>query len=406
MEIPYEEEYLEEDFPENFMWGAATTAYQIEGGWKADEQSAFWAYESEELPPGGEQKRTGDMYLAVHNMIKAHARVYHMYHTEFKRKQNGRVGISLRRDWYIPKDSRNPADNDAVLRNIEFDYGWVGDPIFKTGDYPVEMKNRITGSRLPTFTQREKELNKGSADFLGVSHYTTYLVSESKFPRSIPPSFYGDKDVTLSFNNDWPSPGSDWLMVYPRGIRMMLRTITKRYGNIHIFISGNGISDKTAEKNNIDRTTYIKEYTNEILKAIKLDGCSTVVGYTYSPLMDGFTWENGYNDTNGLFSIDYSSGNLSRKSTPASKSFKSMRIATVPTAPTASTAPEPEPTTMTKSPTAPSSCNCSENVTVKTVTDKDCQTIINYMNSGCHHYSCSIMYISSIALLLKYFVFP
>ncbi|KAK6183901.1 hypothetical protein SNE40_006472 [Patella caerulea] len=533
MKMPYEDEYLEEDFPENFMWGAATTAYQIEGGWNADgkgesvldaffrntsngdvaadsyhrytediealkqisasfyfqsiswsrilpmgttdvvnqkgieyykdifdklkankimptvslfswdlpnvleqqyggwlnettidkfvdyaricfqnfgdvvkdwvtmtepEQSAFWAYESDVLPPGGIQRRTGDMYLAVHNMIKAHARVYHMYYTEFKRKQNGYVGISLRREWYIPNDSRNPADNDAVLRNIEFDYGWVGDPIFKTGDYPVEMKNRITGSRLPTFTQREKELNKGSADFLGISHYTTYLVSESKLPRSTRPSFYDDKDVTLSFNNDWPSPGSDWLMVYPRGIRMMLRTITKRYGNIRIFISGNGISDKTAEKNNIDRTTYIKLYTNEILKAIKLDGCSTVGGYTYSPLIDGFTWENEYNEQNGLFSIDYSSGNLARKSTPASKFFKSMTNATS----TTPTVPEPEP----RPPTTPTSCNCPENVTVKTVTDKDCQAILNYINNDGNRYSSSIMYITSIALFLKYFIFP
>ena len=46
------------------------------------------------------------------------------------------------------------------------------------GDYPDTMK-KIVGSRIPTFTNRESELVKGSFDFLGVIHYTTFYVQDN-----------------------------------------------------------------------------------------------------------------------------------------------------------------------------------------------------------------------------------
>ncbi|PKI44438.1 hypothetical protein CRG98_035170, partial [Punica granatum] len=41
------------------------------------------------------------------------------------------------------------------------------------GDYPSSMKTRV-GSRLPKFSQSESALVKGSLDFVGINHYTTY----------------------------------------------------------------------------------------------------------------------------------------------------------------------------------------------------------------------------------------
>ena len=41
------------------------------------------------------------------------------------------------------------------------------------GDYPSSMRSRV-GSRLPVFTGSQSALMKGSLDFVGINHYTTY----------------------------------------------------------------------------------------------------------------------------------------------------------------------------------------------------------------------------------------
>jgi beta-glucosidase len=41
------------------------------------------------------------------------------------------------------------------------------------GDYPISMRNRV-GDRLPKFTENDAALVKGSLDFVGINHYTTF----------------------------------------------------------------------------------------------------------------------------------------------------------------------------------------------------------------------------------------
>lgn len=41
------------------------------------------------------------------------------------------------------------------------------------GDYPSSMRSRV-GNRLPKFSPSESTLVKGSLDFVGINHYTTF----------------------------------------------------------------------------------------------------------------------------------------------------------------------------------------------------------------------------------------
>ena len=45
-------------------------------------------------------------------------------------------------------------------------------------DYPNSMKDRV-GKRLPSFTSEESALLKGSLDFVGINHYTTFYADHN-----------------------------------------------------------------------------------------------------------------------------------------------------------------------------------------------------------------------------------
>ena len=52
--------------------------------------------------------------------------------------------------------------------------GWFAEPLM-TGNYPEHVK-KVFEELLPQFNSSESDLLVGSADFLAVDHYTTYLV--------------------------------------------------------------------------------------------------------------------------------------------------------------------------------------------------------------------------------------
>ncbi|ESO98170.1 hypothetical protein LOTGIDRAFT_239074 [Lottia gigantea] len=251
-------------------------------------------------------KSTDELYRAVHNIIKAHVRVYHMYQREFKHEQKGSVGIALNGDWFEPYNNYDPADYQAALRAREFQFGWIGDPLLKRGDYPKTMKERI-GSRLPIFSPEEQELNKGAYDFIGLAHYAVYKVQGIK-DSGEDTSFDSDRMGKI-MKNDYNSENYK-----PWYIRRSLQEVKKRFGKVPIFISGNSISDS------YDRIEYIKASVNSILEAIRIDGCD-VKGYTYSPLVDGTIWKRYMYKHQGLYQL---AGKYSFKRPKAAASY--MRL--------------------------------------------------------------------------------
>jgi hypothetical protein len=58
------------------------------------------------------------------------------------------------------------------------------------GHYPETME-KIVGSRLPNFTYEQSAMVKGSADYIGINHYTTYYASHYV------------NDTEKSYRNDW-----------------------------------------------------------------------------------------------------------------------------------------------------------------------------------------------------------
>mmetsp|Transcript_19778 Transcript_19778/g.14514 ORF Transcript_19778/g.14514 Transcript_19778/m.14514 type:complete len:129 (-) Transcript_19778:262-648(-) len=106
------------------------------------------------------------------------------------------------------------------------------------------MVEYITDNRLPTFTDEESELMKGSFDFLGLNHYSSKYVHHT---GEIGKDYSSDGRYWISAYNKegdliGPFAESTWLNVVPNGIRDLLNWIDKRYNHQPVFIFENGCS--------------------------------------------------------------------------------------------------------------------------------------------------------------------
>ncbi|XP_068168143.1 lactase-like protein isoform X3 [Antennarius striatus] len=276
---------------------------------------AVEGYETGEHAPGLRLRGTG-AYRAAHHIIKAHAKVWHSYDTQWRGKQKGLVGISLSGDWGEPVDISNQKDIEAAERYVQFYLGWFATPIFH-GDYPQVMKDFIGRksvqqslgtSRLPTFSPQEKSYIKGTCDFLGIGHFTTRYITQKSNPSGRgSSSYFNDRDLAELVDPRWPDPGSEWLYSVPWGFRRLLNFVKTQYGNPIVYVTENGVSEKMLCTELCDdwRIQYYKGYINEMLKAIK-DGVN-VKGYTAWSLLDKFEWDEGFSERFGLYYVDFRS---------------------------------------------------------------------------------------------------
>ncbi|XP_011867620.1 PREDICTED: myrosinase 1-like [Vollenhovia emeryi] len=254
-------------------------------------------------------------YLCVHNILKAHAKIYHIYDTEFREQQKGQIGIVSHCFGALPK---NLADTAAVDTFFQFDCGWMAHPIFSTtGDYPAVMKTRIaenskldgfSRSILPEFSPEWVQYIKGTSDFFGLNHYTSRLVET--VPRVPGHAWYDYSGVNTSVDPSWSNTASDWLKVVPIGFRDIIKKISIEYDYPTIFITENGFSDRCCIFDNL-RISYLHSYMKEMLTAIQEDGCK-VEGYAVWSLLDNFEWSSGYTERFGMVSVNFTDPNRTR----------------------------------------------------------------------------------------------
>ncbi|CAE7741059.1 BGL1B, partial [Symbiodinium pilosum] len=245
---------------------------------------------------------TLDPYIAGHNILNAHAAAVDIYRRKYKPSQGGIIGITNNQDWREPKTD-GAQDIAAAERAILFQLGWFSEPIFgQHGDYPPEMRS-VFGDRLPEFTDAQKQLLKGSADFFGLNHYATGWFAASDQPG-------WDLTYGVQSESGFVQGQSDWIYAAGWGLRKLLNWVKRRYNPI-IYVTENGwsVAAKTAEEaaNDTQRVMYYANYTSSVLSAIHEDGVD-VRGYFAWSLLDNFEWEMGYPIRFGVTFNNYNLG--------------------------------------------------------------------------------------------------
>ncbi|XP_026729954.1 myrosinase 1-like [Trichoplusia ni] len=257
-------------------------------------------------------------YECVKNVMLAHAKAYDVYKKEFKKKHEGNVGIAIAVNWYDP--ITNSTENaEAVEKARAFQLGLYLDPIFsKEGNFPVlvrkivDKKSQEQGystSRLPKLSFQEIQLLKGSADFLGMNHYTTFLVkpSQQKYPS---PSFEDDVGVEYSQGEQWTKAKSSWLRSAPYGLYKACIYLNLNYDYPKIIITEHGWSSDPGLRDS-SRVDNLRGYFGALLLA--MEDATQVVGYTAWSLMDNVEWTAGTSERFGLYEVDFESENKTRK---------------------------------------------------------------------------------------------
>ncbi|KAI8509996.1 hypothetical protein Bbelb_124240 [Branchiostoma belcheri] len=307
-------------------------------------------------PPGIWDHNKTEMYKAAHNVIRAHARAYHTYDEEFRAEQQGACGIVIGALWSEPRDPNNPQDVLGAQLYRDFVMGWFADPIYGDGNYPQRMRDIIAGfsqeegwpqSRLPAFTEEEIQYNRGTADFVGLNQYSARLIYASDDPGMVDengwfnwlalmvPDMKGYKETV---DPTWPkgkwvehlgrtycacvkpvllrivlrqsvSRKMIFLRVTPWAVRKQLDYFRRTYQNDGPFyLTESGISEAPFEPPKFDdvwRECYYMLYTNEIVKAIELDGVDHQ-GFFAWTLMDNVEWGSGLHERFGLYYTNFS----------------------------------------------------------------------------------------------------
>ncbi len=264
-------------------------------------------------------------YSAAHHMLLAHAKAVEVYRKKYQIKQKGEIGITNNCDWREPLTD-SPADKAAAERALEFFLGWFANPIFK-GDYPEVMRERL-GDRLPQFTEEEKKLVVGSADFFGLNHYTTMYADASdgtknKLSAEANGGLLEDQGLNLTADKSWEKTAMGWAIV-PWGLRKLLAWIDEKYDHPKIYITENGCAfdDKKVNGtvNDVPRIAFYDSYIKECHNAIS-QGVNVKAYFAWS-FMDNYEWASGYEKRFGLHYVDFET--LERTPKASAKWFEKL----------------------------------------------------------------------------------
>ncbi|GJN32332.1 hypothetical protein PR202_gb20832 [Eleusine coracana subsp. coracana] len=321
-----------ESFPPGFVFGTASSAYQVEGNAnKYGRGPCIWdtfLMHPGTTPDNATANVTVDEYHRymddVDNMVRVGFDAYRFsisWSRIFPREilkslqisaskrtaqQKGKIGILLDFVWYEALTD-SIEDGFAAHRARMFTLGWFLHPI-TYGHYPETMEKIVQG-RLPNFTFEQSEMVKGSADYIGINHYTTYYASH--YINDTEKSYRNDWNVKLSYSRNGVPIGkkaySDWLYVVPWGIYKAVMWTKEKFNNPVIIIGENGVDQPGNETlpgalYDTFRIDYFEKYLHELKCALN-DGAN-VIGYFAWSLLDTFEWRLGFTSKFGLVYVD------------------------------------------------------------------------------------------------------
>ncbi|CAG7662002.1 unnamed protein product, partial [Allacma fusca] len=189
------------------------SAYQVEGGYnEGGKGPSTWDHVTHIKPSVILDKSTGDVAADSYHryredvvaLKKSGVKVYRFSTAWTRILPKGDSSIITA--WYEPRDPTNEEDVAASSRALQFQVGWMIQPLLK-GVYPPVMrrlldeKSKAEGRRkslLPTFSSKWAKIITGTLDYIGLNHYDTFYAYTSEQGNLYSP----DSKTVLNFYAD------------------------------------------------------------------------------------------------------------------------------------------------------------------------------------------------------------
>ncbi|MFE0106224.1 family 1 glycosylhydrolase [Streptomyces sp. NPDC059009] len=274
--------------PHDFLWGTATSAYQIEGAVAEDGRSpSIWDTFSH--TPG---KIAGDDHgddACDH---------YHRWREDIglmRRLGANAYRLSIAWPRVLPGGDR-PEDVAAARRADGHTNRWWLDPVHGRG-FPADMQD-VYGVQLPE-RQGDMETIATPLDWLGLNYYFPATVADDPdgpAPRT--------RDIRVP---DVPRTAMDW-EIDATGIETLLLRLTHDYGARKLYVTENGSAypDVVRADGTVDdpeRADYLERHLAACARATRQG--APLAGYFAWSLLDNFEWAYGYDKRFGLVHVDY-----------------------------------------------------------------------------------------------------
>ncbi|KAJ3304992.1 hypothetical protein HDV03_002074 [Kappamyces sp. JEL0829] len=258
-------------------------------------------------PPGMMVSLQGK-YDCLHLVNLAHGSVVQMARKKYASK-NFKFGIPLIIELGLPNDPNSAADIKLAKDTTTAQSDSIWGPMF-FGDYPQYLKDLhaqndptwdyFEGSFLNSFTDAEKQMMKGTIDFLGVNYYS------AKY-----------KSATGAQVPSFPVGGASWQNIYPSGIRNITKLLSEYYGNLEVIITECGTAvpnekNMTLDQrvNDVFRQNFFQGVTSALSDAVLIDKTPIKAFLAWS-LLDNLEWLT-FDQFWGLVDIDQNGKTLNR----------------------------------------------------------------------------------------------
>jgi beta-glucosidase len=214
-------------------------------------------------------------FQVLANMLRGHAAAYRVIH-EIQRE--ARVGYAHHHRPMVAKRSWSPLD--ALMRKLRYDGVNMA--------FPSGISTGTMNTPLGKFQVPEA---KGTQDFLGLNYYSVDTVS-----------FHPGKPRELFTHSEYPVDGdmSDNHLIanIPEGLFETIKWGVRRYPNLPILITENGVEDSDDHM----RRRYLAQHIHQLWRAVNFNW--PVKGYFHWTLVDNFEWERGWTYQFGLWGLD------------------------------------------------------------------------------------------------------